>query len=232
MRTKSLQRGPPCSFEAFITTRTVAAVAEKVFAAAPCDDPRGPVSAVMVHVRPVASVPDDGCSVVAAFADRSPTAATVDGFSIATTAWPSFGIPHCSIAPLDAPVEISRRIPSTHTPGFAAVAIAAGPVALCVQVAFSVELTDLDWGSWEGSLPESSSLGGDRTPLRGAFIDSGFRRDSRTHCGENSISFGGLATFCRHQPAAVWSILVRRSGPFFRRRQHASALPNIRSGYN
>ena len=37
------------------------------------------------------------------------------------------------------------------------------------EVAFSDQLKDLDWGSWEGLLPESSSLGGDGTPLRGAF---------------------------------------------------------------
>src|SRR2546427_13156825 len=54
----------------------------------------------------------------------------------------------------------------------------------------------LDWGSWEGSLPESSSLGGDGRPLRGAsFMDATSSiRDSRTHCGKNSINFAGTAT--------------------------------------
>jgi hypothetical protein len=61
------------------------------------------------------------------------------------------------------------RIPSTNTLGSAAVVIAACSLVLGGEVAFSDQLKDLDWGSWEGLLPESSSLGGDGTPLRGAF---------------------------------------------------------------
>jgi hypothetical protein len=87
-------------------------------------------------------------------------------------------------------VEISWRIPSTNTLGSAAVVIAARSVVLCREVAFSDPLKDLDWGSWEGLLPESSSLGGDGTPLRGAFI-----RDSGTHYREDFINFVALATF-------------------------------------
>jgi len=66
----------------------------------------------------------------------------------------------------------------------------------CREVAFSVELMDLDcWGSWEGSLPESSSLGGDCTPLRGAFIDSGFPLGiQELTAGKNYINFAGLPT--------------------------------------
>jgi hypothetical protein len=102
--------------------------------------------------------------------------------------------------------ETSFHIPSTNTLAFAAAGIAASSFARCAGVAFSVELTDLDWGSWEGSLPESSSLGGDATPLRGAFI--WFRRDSRTHSGDKL-----------YQLCAAGDILVAsnswRSGPFW-----------------
>jgi hypothetical protein len=131
---------------------------------------------VTAHVQTVAAVLDGERFVLAVSCDRFQTAAIAAGFSIVTTAWPSPGIPRCSSAPSEVSAEISFRIPSTNTLGFAAGVIAACSVALCRGVAFSAELTDLDWGSWEGSLPESSSLGGDRTPLRGAFIQaSGFQ---------------------------------------------------------
>ena|SRR5436309_172393 len=182
MRAESLQRRPPCSFEAFIAARTITRVTKKFFADSPCDDPRGLTFPVRVHVWPVAAVLDAGRFVAAAFCDRCRTAAIADGFSTATTVLPSAGIPHCSSAPSDASDESSFRIPSANTPGFVAGVILASAVDRYVGVDFSEKLTDLDWGSWEGSLPESSSLGGDGTPLRGAFIiDSGFGRDSRTH---------------------------------------------------
>jgi hypothetical protein len=192
MRTESLQGRPPRSLEAFIATGTVASVAKKSLKDAPCDDPRAPLSGLMAHVQTVAAVLDGERFVAAAFSCRSRTASTAGGFSIATTASPPAGIPHCNSASSDVSVEIVSHIPSTDTPAFAAVALLACPIAVCLAVAFSVELTDLDWGSWEGSLPESSSLGGDRTPLRGVFIM--VSRDSRTHCGKNSISFAGPAT--------------------------------------
>ena len=93
-----------------------------------------------------------------------------DGVITLTTASAPPGIPRRSSAPSDSSVDVAFRIPSTTTLGFAAVLIAAHSVALGVGVAFSGELTDLDWGSSEGSLPESSNLGGDRTPFRGTFI--------------------------------------------------------------
>ena len=119
------------------------------------------LSAVSVHVPPVAAVLVGECFVAAASCDPSQTAATAAGFSIATTPLPSSGILRCSSAPSDASAESSFRIPSTNTPGFAVVVFAASAVARCVRVAFSDGLTDLVWGSWEGSLPESSSLGGE-----------------------------------------------------------------------
>ena len=170
MRAESLQRRPPCSFEAFVATRTITCVNKKIFADAHCDDPRAPPSGVTAHVQTAAAVLDGERFVLAVSGDRFQTAAIAAGFSIVTTASPSPGIPHCSSAPSDVPAEISFRSPSTNTIGFAAGAIAACSVALCRGVAFSAELMELDWGSWEGSLPESSSLGGDHTPLRGAFI--------------------------------------------------------------
>jgi len=60
---------------------------------APCDDPRAPLSDREVHARLVAAVLDDERSVAAAYRDRSQSAASAAGFSIATTASPSAGIP-------------------------------------------------------------------------------------------------------------------------------------------
>jgi len=168
MRAESLQRRPPCSFEACIAARTITRVAQKKFGQAP-GDPRAPPSGVTAHVQTVATVLVGERFVPAVSGDRFQTAATAAGFSIATTASPSPDIPGCSSAPSDAWVEISLRIPSTNTLGSAAVVIAARSVVPCREVAFSDQLKDLDWGSWEGLLPESSSLGGDGTPLRGAF---------------------------------------------------------------
>src|SRR6266566_3095943 len=151
----------------------------------------------MMHVQLSAAVLDDGRFVASASCDRSRTAASVAGSSIATTVSLSADTPRCSSAPSDALAETSFRIPSTDTPGFAAAAIAVS-VPACYRVVDSVdELLDLDRGSWEGSLPDSSSLGGDRTPLRGAFIiDSasltGFQELTT---GKNSINFAELATF-------------------------------------
>jgi hypothetical protein len=149
----------------------------------------------MMHVQPAAAVLDDERFVAAVSCAHPPIAATVAGFSIATTAVPSAGIPRRSSAPSDALAENPFRIPSTNTLGFAAVARLVA-VFRYLGVDFSDDLIDLDWGSWEGSLPESSSLGGDCTPLRGVFIDSASsHRDSRTYWQENFISFARLATF-------------------------------------
>jgi hypothetical protein len=214
MRAESLQRRPPRSLEAFIATRTVAGVAKKSFADPPCDDPRAPLSGVMVHVRSAATVLDGECFVAVVSSGRSPNGAISAGSSIATTAALSPGIPCCSSAPSDAPAEISFGIPSTNTPGFVAAAIAAVcPVVLCGRVAFSVGLSDLDWGSWEGSLPESSSLGGDGTPLRGAFISlhTGFKNSLRGKlyqlCGTGDI----LAAVKSWRPGPLWSAKAAHS---------------------
>ena len=98
---------------------------------------------------------------------RSPTAGTAAGFSIATIAGLAAGTLRCNNAPSDASAESSSRIPLVNTAGSAdAVRNRSSFVGL---VDFFEKLKDLDWGSWERSLPEGSSLGGDLTPLRGAF---------------------------------------------------------------
>ena len=144
MRAESLQWRSPRSLEAFIATGTVAGVAEKSLQDAPCDDPRAPLSGLMAHVRTAAAVLDDECFVAVAYSGRSRTASTAGGFSIATTASPSAGIPHCNTASSDVSVEILFRILSTDTHGFAVVALAACPVPGCQAVAFFLELLDLD----------------------------------------------------------------------------------------
>jgi hypothetical protein len=188
-------------------------VAKKIFADAPGDDPRAPPSGV------TAARPDSRAGVLvgerfvpAVSSGRFQIAASAAGFSIVTTAWPSPDIPPCSSAPSDASGEISFRIPSTDMLGFAAGVIAACSVALCRGVAFSAELRDLDWGSWEGSLPESSSLGGDRTPLRGAFIRlQGFRNSLQGRlyqlCGAGDI-FIAIHSW---RPGSFWSAEMAHS---------------------
>ena len=114
-------------------------------------------AAVAGNVRFVADVSDA----------RSPTAGTAAGFSIATTAGLAAGTLRCNNAPSDASAESSSRIPLANTAGFAAAV--RNRSSFVGLVDFSEKLKDLDWGSWERSLPEGSSLGGDVTPLRGAF---------------------------------------------------------------
>jgi hypothetical protein len=123
----------------------------------------------MTQVQPASAVLDVERFVAAVSCGPSPFVATVAGFSIATTSSLFSDIPGCSSAPSDALAENSFGILSISTFAFAAAAPLVS-VSGCLGVAFSDDLTDLDWGSWEGSLPESSSLGGDCTPLRGAFF--------------------------------------------------------------
>src|SRR5439155_1269071 len=105
--------------------------------------------------------------------------------------------------------ETPFRIPSTDTLGFAAAALAASCLA-CYPVVDSVdELLDLDQGSWEGSLPDSSSLGEDGTPLRGAFII-----DSASLTGFQELTAGKTLSILRE-----WRILIaidlRQPGPLW-----------------
>jgi hypothetical protein len=161
---------------------------------------------VIADVLPIAAVLDDERFVAAVSSDHRQNGAIVVGSSIATIAVPSADTRRCNNAPSDASDEIAFRILLINTPGFAAAGIAAVSFARCAGVAFSVELTDLDWGSWEGSLPESSSLGGDAAPLRGAFILvlSGFK---------NSLP-GRLYQLCRAGDILV-ATASRRLGPFW-----------------
>jgi hypothetical protein len=173
-----------------------------------------------MHLQLAAAVLDDGRFVVAASCGRSPIPATAAGFSILTTASPSAGIPRCSSAPSDAPAENSFRIPLTNTLGFAAGAPAFS-AASCLGVDFSDDLIDLDWGSWEGSLPESSSLGGDGTPLRGAFIIvSAFQTGiQELTAGRTLSTLPGWRHSHRHRFPAACLSLVRQNGPVFHRRR-------------
>src|SRR5205809_2300860 len=163
----------------------------------------------MMHVQLSAAVLDDGRFVASASSAHSRIAAIVAGSSIATTVSLSPDTPCCSSAPSDALVETPFRIPSTDTLGFAAAALAASCLA-CYPVVDSVdELLDLDQGSWEGSLPDSSSLGEDGTPLRGAFII-----DSASLTGFQELTAGKTLSILRE-----WRILIaidlRRPGPLW-----------------
>ena len=232
MRAESLQWRAPASFQPLVAARTITGVPEKFFVRPIVMTHARQFYARMTHVLPAAAVLDVGRFVASASSARSPTSATVAGFSIATTSGPLAGSPRCNNAPSDIGAETSSRIPSTNTPGSVAAVPPVFSVACSLGVDFYDELTDLDWGSWEGSLPESSSLGGDGRPLRGAsFMDATSSiRDSRTHCGKNSINFAGTATPHRHRLAAAWPILVRQSGPVFRRhRQLGSRTSDMRS---
>src|SRR5207249_2017832 len=163
----------------------------------------------MMHVQLSAAVLDDGRFVASASSAHSRVAAIVAGSSIATTVSLSPDTPCCSSAPSDALVETPFRIPSTDTLGFAAAALAASCLA-CYPVVDSVdELLDLDRGSWEGSLPDSSSLGEDGTPLRGAFII-----DSASLTGFQELTAGKTLSILRE-----WRILIaidlRQPGPLW-----------------
>jgi hypothetical protein len=165
--------------------------------------------AAMLLAGPASAVLDDARSVASASSARSPTAATVADFSIATTALPCSDTPRCNSAPSDASGETSFRIPSTDTPGFAAAAIAAYCLP-CYRGVDSVdELLDLDRGSWERSLPDSSSLGGDCRPLRGAFII-----DSASLTGFRNSVRGKLYQFCGTGDILI-AINLRRRGDFW-----------------
>ena len=165
----------------------------------------------MLHVQQAAAVLDDARFVASASSALSRFAATVAGSSIATTVWLFAGTPRCNSAPSDALAETSLRIPSTDTLGFAAAAIAVSVLA-CYRVVDSAdELLDLDRGSWERSLPDSSSLGGDGRPLRGAFII-----DLASLTGFQKLSAGKTLSILRdwrhshrHQLAAAGPFLVR-----------------------
>ena len=217
MRAESLQRRTPASFKALVAARTIAGIAKKKFAHAACDDPRAPSPAAMMHVHPAAAVLDAGRFVASASCVPSPIAATVADFSTATTAAPFPGIPRCSSAPSDGLGETYFRIPSTDTPGFAAAALAVSRFA-CYRGVDSVdELLDLDRGSWEGSLPDSSSLGGDGRPLRGAFIiDSSSLTGIQELTAEKTLSilwweWRPLIAIDSRQPDPGWSATLAQS---------------------
>ena len=152
--------------------------------------------AARMPVQLSAAVLDDGRFVASASSAHFRIAATVAGSSIATTVSLSADTLRCSSATSDALAETPFHIPSTDTPGFAAAAIAVSVLA-CYRVVDSVDkLLDLDRGSWERSLPDSSSLGGDGRPLRGAFIiDSASLTGFQNSVRENSINFAEVAHF-------------------------------------
>jgi hypothetical protein len=178
----------------------------------------------MTHVQPAAAVLDAGRLVASASSVLSPTAATVAWLSIPTTVWPLAGTPRCNSAPSVALAETSFRIPSANTPGSAAAAPAVFSVACCRRVDFFGELSDLDWGSWEGSLPESSSLGGDRTPLRGAFTSiqllRGFKNSLRGKTLQNFFGIGDI----------LIAIGLRRLGSFWSAKVAHSFAASVTSG--
>ncbi len=115
---------------------------------------------------------------------HSPSGGTAPGFSIATTAGLAAGTRRRNNAPSDASAETSSRIPLANTPGSAAAVLDLS--FLVGLVDFSEKLKDLDWGSWEVLLPEGSSLGGDLTPLRGAFHFHADADSALTHTIPNS----------------------------------------------
>jgi hypothetical protein len=151
----------------------------------------------MTHLQPPAAVLDAGRLVASASSVRSPTFATVAWLSIATTVWPLAGTPRCNSAPSVVSAETGFRIPLINTPGFVLAALGLWSSFRCPGVAFSVELTDLDWGSWEGSLPGSSSLGGEgkSSPRRLHLSIQASAGIQELTGGKNSINFFGIRDF-------------------------------------
>jgi len=95
--------------------------------------------------------------VVGVSVGHSSTAGTAARSSIATTAALVADTPRCNNVPSDASAENSSRIPSVNTAGSAAAVLSLSSFVGFVD--FFEKLKDLDWGSWERSLPEGSSLG-------------------------------------------------------------------------
>ena len=128
------------------------------------DDPRraSPLWEFPSRSAPVAG---DGRFAPAAFYGRLSISGNGPGFSTATTVAPLCGTSRCNSAPSDAPAESGHRIPSADTAGSAQTALdLSAPVGFFGvpgYLDFADNLKDLGWGSWERSLPDSSSLGGD-----------------------------------------------------------------------
>ena len=172
---------------------------------------------------------------------HSPTAGTADGSSIPTTVGLAAGSLRRNTSPSDAMAETSARIPSADTSGFAPSALDVS--ALVWSLDFLDELTDLGRGSWECSLPDSSSLGGDSdsSPRRSSVPTaerapdasqtlpktlrylpiSSFLFPSRFRSRYAALSH--LAPSCRHPPMALWLQLVRQSGTLSYRHRHKAA---------
>jgi hypothetical protein len=155
-RAEPLQRRTPAPFKHHITARTITRMAEKIFLLG---------SMVMTLARLPRHPPVVGTArlvagsvrfVVGVSAGHSPTAGTAACSSTATTAGLVADTPRCNNVPSDASAENSSRIPSVNTAGSAAVLSLSSFLGF---VDFFEKLKDLDWGSWERSLPEGSSLG-------------------------------------------------------------------------
>ena len=138
MAAESLQWRATVSLKSLVAAGAITGIAKKnqrirlVMTHAP-DFPAG-----MMHVQLSAAVLDDGRFVASASSAPSRIAATVAGFSIATTASPSPRTPRCSSGPSGARAETPFRIPSIDTPGFAAAATAVSVLA-CYRVVDSAD---------------------------------------------------------------------------------------------
>jgi hypothetical protein len=236
---KPLQRRTARPFKRYVAAWPVTAIAEKIFL-------------VEWMVMTLARLLLDGFvesataagsvrSVAGVSAAPSPIADIAGGSSIATIAGLAAGTLRCNSASWDALAETRVRIPLANTSGF----VAAGRslysfLSFSGSLDFVEDLKDLDWGSWEGLLPESSSLGEDASPLRGAFpfsipssarlfpklyqasliLMTGFL-SSKTHAVPQSFL---VAPFRRHPAMATWLSLACQNGLLFRRHRHVGTV--------
>lgn len=124
--------------------------------------------------------------VVGVSVGHSPTAGTAACSSPATTAWLVADTHRCNNVPSVASAENSSRIPSVNTAGSVAAVLSRSSFVGFVD--FFEKLNDLDWGSWERSLPEGSSLGAGMPLLSEApFNISLRRRPFSAYAGRYSI---------------------------------------------
>jgi len=152
----------PAPLEGLVTPWTITRIVENFFCS---------VLLLMTHARPRSGPfhlvssggPCSGRFDLAGSSVRVPTACIGAATSTATTSSPPACTQSCSNAPSDASAENTCRIPSADT--LASVPAVPGAwlfsSVLRAGLDFPEQVRDLGWGSWEGLLPESSSLGED-----------------------------------------------------------------------
>ena len=191
-----------------------------------------PLSKLASRSAPVAG---DGCFVPVASYDRFSTPGNAAGSSTATTVWLPCGSSRCNSAPSDTSAQSEHRTPSADTADSARNALGlstpVGFLGIPPSLDFFDYLKDLGWGSWERSLPDSSSLGGDShssprrfsfSPFAGPLPDSSqtlpkLNSHQQRHPRVPPSLGSNWRGFLRHPLMAPWLPVACQNGLLFRR---------------